>query len=98
MNPPPICTFDQIFDALVLEQNKQTTLFTTGQPGVEFVAEAKWASSVALDDKRFISLPHNNRIYACCWGNVQNHMGKDGQRIGQYARPLDKWVADTRQP
>ena len=99
MNPPPKCTFDQVFDILSSERNKQTTLFTTGKHSerrVEFVAEAKLGLRVNLPDKRFISLPHNNRIYSCCWGNTQNHMGKggkDGQRINQYARPLDEWAA-----
>ena len=99
MNLPPKCTFDQVFVALSLERNKQTRLFTTGkhgEHGVEFIAEAKWGSRVKLPDKRFISLPHDNRIYSCCWGNTLNHMGKDGkdgQRINQYARPLDEWAA-----
>ena len=38
---------------------------------------------------KFIQLPYNNRISPCCWGNQTNHMGKDGQRIGQYSIPLD---------
>ena len=97
MNPPPKCTFDQVFGALGSEVHKKTTLLTTGKigkPGTAFVAEAKLAQNAELHDKRFISLPHSNRIYACCWGNTQNHMGKDvGQRINQYARPLDEWAA-----
>jgi hypothetical protein len=63
------------------------TLQTTG--GVPFVAEAKQAK----DGRLFISLPHNNRIYEEDWGYRTNNMGKDGQRIGQYSVPLDKWAS-----
>jgi len=66
-------------------------LLTTG--GVEFLAEAKTAG----DGRRFISLPHNNRIYGSDWGNIANGMGKDGQRIGHYSVPLDDWARRTRE-
>ena len=86
MDPPPQCTFDQIYQAL---QNMPSQLviglITTG--GVPFEASA----SETLDGRKFINLPHNNRIYRGDWGLMNNSMGKDGQRIGQYARPLDKW-------
>ena len=59
---------------------------TTG--GVNFVAEAK----TTRDNRRFISLPHNNRIYEDDWGFRTNCMGKDGQGIGQCAVPLDNWI------
>jgi len=52
-----------------------------------FEAEAK----LARDGRRFISLPHNNRIYQNDWGYMANSMGNDGQRIGQYSVPLDEW-------
>ena len=65
-------------------------LITTG--GVVFNAQAKISPRVG----KFIQLPHNNRIYSCCWGNITNHMGKgkDGQRIGQYARSIDDWFKE----
>jgi hypothetical protein len=63
-------------------------LKTTG--GVLFEAKALRTR----DGRRFIALPHNNRIYEHDWGFVTNHMGRDGQRIGHYARPLDEWCED----
>ena len=48
-------------------------------------------ADVTRDGREFINLPHNNRIYEGDWGYTTNSMGKDGQRIGQYARPLDDW-------
>lgn len=86
MRPEPVCGFDQVFDAISSRpQRKVSGLVTTG--GVDFEAQAKDSPRVG----RFIALPHNNRIYPCCWGNTSNHMGGEGQRIGQYARPLDEW-------
>jgi len=91
MNPAPKCTFDQVFDLLLLEPERKATLHTTGPPGVDFVAEAAFTEQ----GQPYISVPHSNRIYPCCWGNSENHMGapeKHGQRIGQYSRPLDEWA------
>ena len=93
MNPRPKCTFDQVFDILLLEPERKTTLHTTGKPGVDFVAGATFTEQ----GQRYVSVPHGNRIYPCCWGNSENHMGaagKRGQRIGQYSRPLDEWATD----
>ena len=53
-----------------------------------FDAQAK----VAEDGRRFISLPHSNRIYEGDWGYMTNSMGKNGQRIGHYSVPLDEWA------
>ena len=95
MNPQPRHTFDQVYNLLNSMPNKQTSLETTGRSnrrGVDFVAEAKVTIS---DNKKYIALPHNNRIYPCCWGNAENHMGKEkGQRIRQYARPIDDWATN----
>jgi len=88
MKPPPVCTFEQVFEEMLAQPDARVMdLVTTG--GVVFDAQAKDSPRVG----RFISLPHNNRIYPCCWGNTTNHMGKgeEGQRIGQYARPLAEW-------
>ncbi|HUW94770.1 MAG TPA: hypothetical protein VMW58_03215 [Anaerolineae bacterium] len=88
MKPPPVCTFDQVFEEMLSQPDARVIdLVTTG--GVVFGAQAKDSPRVG----RFISLPHNNRIYPCCWGNTTNHMGngEEGQRIGQYARPLAEW-------
>jgi len=87
MNPLPVNDFDQIYDAISKMPNKTVVgLLTTG--GVEFKAQAKTSPRVG----KFIQLPHNNRIYPCCWGNTTNHIGKNsGQGIGQYARALDEW-------
>lgn len=81
-------SFDQVYQTLTRQSNGVTPqLETTG--GVPFVAEAK----VTRDGRRFISLPHNNRIYEGDWGFQTNGMGQDGQRIGHYSIPLDEWVA-----
>ena len=90
MDPAPQFTFLEVYRNIASLPNHQVTgLRTTG--GVPFEAEAK----VTGDGRNFISLPHNNRIYAEDWGYMTNSMGQDGQRIGHYARPLDEWLADN---
>ena len=92
MNPQPKLTFDDVYAALSRMPGRRFNLITTG--GVNFVAEAGVALRASVPDKRVIHLPHGNRIYACCWGNQSNHMGaREGQRIGQYTRPLDDWAS-----
>jgi hypothetical protein len=87
IHPPLEKSFDDVYKAISREPKSQTPeLFTTG--GVLFVAEAK----CTRDGRRFISLPHNNRIYADDWGYRSNSMGKDGQRIGHYSKPIDDWA------
>ena len=86
MNPKLRSSFNQVYGAIDLLPNKTVLgLLTTG--GVSFKAEVKKSPKLG----NFIQLPHNNRVYPCCWGNSTNHMGKDGQRIGQYVRTLDEW-------
>lgn len=86
MKRQPVYTFDQVFDFLSSQPQKTVTgLITSG--GVSFSAQAKISPKVG----KYISLPHNNRIYYCCWGNTNNHMGKEGQRISQYTRAIDEW-------
>ena len=87
IDPPLKMSFDDIYKAISRQPKSQTPeLFTTG--GVCFTAEAKYTQ----DGRRFISLPHNNRIYENDWGFRSNHMGKAGQRVGQYAVPIDEWA------
>ena len=87
INPPLEMSFDTVFEVISKQPKSETPkLFTTG--GVPFVACTKHTR----DGRRFISLPHNNRIYETDWGYRSNGMGKDGQRIGQYAVPMDEWV------
>ena len=90
VSPPLQSTFNDIYERIEALPGQHTpVLQTTG--GVEFIAEAK----VAKDGRRFISLPHNNRIYEVDWGYSSNTMGKDGQRIGHYSVPLDRWIRGT---
>jgi len=90
IDPPLKMSFDDVYKAITMHANSQTPeLLTTG--GVPFVAEAKFAK----DDRRFISLPHNNRIYKDDWRYRSNSMGKDGQRIGQYSKPIDDWASKS---
>jgi hypothetical protein len=87
IDPPLKMCFDDVYKTITLQPNSQTPeLITTG--GVPFIAEAKFSQ----DGRQFISLPHNNRIYNYDWGYRSNSMGKDGQRIGQYSKPIDDWA------
>lgn len=87
IDPPLSFTFDDIYKAISNNiEAKTPMLCTTG--GVKFFAEAK----LTKDGRRFISLPHNNRIYEADWGLTTNSMGKSGQRIGQYSIPIDEWA------
>lgn len=80
-------TFNQVYNKIKKCCNKETPdLFSTG--GTLFKAKAK----ITNDGRKYIALPHNNRIYEHDWGYVTNHMGKSGQRIRQYSIPLDDWT------
>ena len=88
IQPPLKMSFDDVYMEISKQPGSQTPgLITTG--GVPFVAEARRAR----DGRRFISLPHNNRIYENDWGYRSNSMGKDGQRIGHYSKPIDDWAS-----
>lgn len=88
IKPPLTRTFDEVYQAIDNQPEKITPeLTTTG--GIQFSAEAK----ITQDGRRFIALPHSNRIYEGDWGYMTNSMGNDGQRIGQYSVPLDQWAA-----
>ena len=87
VSPPLESTFSDVYLRIATQPDQRTPpLRTTGD--VEFVAEAK----ATRDGRRFISLPHKNRIYEHDWGYTSNSMGKDGQRIGHYSAPLDDWA------
>ena len=87
IDPPLNCSFDEAYRAIKqLPFGTVKGLKTTGK-GVAFDATARTTG----DGRPFINLPHNNRIYEGDWGYTTNRMGKDGQRIGQYARPIDEW-------
>jgi hypothetical protein len=87
IDPALSLSFDEVYRTISEQPGGQMPeLQTTG--GVRFVAEAK----VTRDGRRFISLPHSNRIYEQDWGYVTNHLGKEGQRIGHYSLPLDRWA------
>src|SRR6266700_8065328 len=88
--PFPLATFDEVYLAIQEQSGQTPELRTTG--GVPFVAEAK----LARDGRRFIALPHSNRIYESDWGRATNQMAGGGQRIRQYSVPLDSWVRDQR--
>jgi hypothetical protein len=85
IDPPLKMKFDDVYKAITYTPEPE--LLTTG--GVPFVAESKFTR----DGRRFISLPHNNRIYEDDWGYRSNSMGKDGQRIGHYSKPIDDWAS-----
>ena len=86
IKPALICTFEQVYECLLSYPDRKVTNLQTSRGNI-FIAMASESSEVG----KFIQLPHNNRIYPCCWGNQTNHMGKDGQRIGQYSISLDQW-------
>jgi len=90
INPPHQKSFDDVYAAIHGQvQHKTPDLRTTGK-GVSFIAEAK----IAGDGRKFISLPHDNRIYKGDWDFTSNSMGIDGQRIAQYSVPLDQWTVE----
>jgi hypothetical protein len=70
---------------------KSPKLVATG--GTPFEASAE----TTQDGRYFIQLPHSNRIYESDWGYQTNSMGDDGQRIGQYSKPLDEWATQSTQ-
>jgi hypothetical protein len=73
-------SFDEIYNFIKSQPSSSLcNIYTTG--GVPFECEAK----ITKDSRRFILLPHGNRIYEADWGYYFNDMGKDGQRIGQYS-------------
>lgn len=85
-------TFDEIYN-FINDQPGATLggLYTTG--GIAFNCKAR----ITRDNRRFIFLPHSNRIYEGDWGYYFNGMGKDGQRIGQYSIPInDKYMESRR--
>ncbi len=87
IHPPLEKTFDEVFKAISNRPRSRTPQLRSNGD-TPFFAEAKWAR----DGRRFISLPHNNRIYEGDWGHRSNSMGRNGQRIGQYSKPLDEWA------
>jgi hypothetical protein len=68
--------------------------------GTEFVAKAKFAKrgSLTTDVLIFLknvgngTLKECSRCYSGDWGYYFNHLGKQGQRIGMYARTVDRLV------
>jgi hypothetical protein len=87
IDPPLACSFRKVFIELSKQPLKSVSGLRTTGKGVVFEAKANTTG----DGRDFIDLPHNNRIYEGDWGFQTNSMGKDGQRIGQYARPIDDW-------
>ena len=79
------CTFDQVYAAL--RETPEPTLDSTG--GTPFAPKAICALGATVPDKRCILAAPGVRIYSCCWGYGKNH---SGTRIGQYVRPLDRWM------
>ena len=91
ISPPLSSSFDQVYEMILARTGARTpTLLTTG--GVPFEAAAK----ITSNGRRFISLPHNNRIYEHDWGHATNAMGTDGQRIAHYSVPLDEWTKGNK--
>jgi len=87
ISPALILDFDKVYRTISKQPGAKTPELRTTR-GVPFLADAK----VARDSRRFISLPHNNRIYQEDWGYTSNSMGRDGQRIRQYSVSLDEWA------
>jgi len=86
VNPPLKCSFDQVYELLLLQPEKKVTgLFTSDNS--EFEAIGKSSDKVG----KFIALPYDNRIYPGDWGFQVNRYKSGGQRIGQYSKSLDEW-------
>ena len=77
-------SFDAVFTFIDSQPNSMISgLLSTGDK--PFTCEARFAN----DGRRFIHLPHSNRIYKNDWGFYFNSMGESGQRIGQYSVPIN---------
>tara|TARA_B110000467_G_C18170494_1_gene394900 strand:+ start:72 stop:353 length:282 start_codon:yes stop_codon:yes gene_type:complete len=74
-------SFDEIYDWITAQNGLEGLISTGGTP-------FDVTSNITRDQRRFISLPHSNRVYENDWGNRNNNMGQDGQRIGQYCLPI----------
>ncbi len=93
IDPPLAHSFSTVFELILAQPSARTiVLHTTGDPGTDFVAEARYRRRARVP---YIQLPHSNRIYEKDWGFSTNSMGKtgEGQRIGQYAKPIDEWAS-----
>ena len=81
--------FDYAFNTIWELPNGNSPNLKTTRGMVVFAAKANFAK----DGRKFIDLPHNNRIYKQDWNYRSNHMGnEDGQWVGQYAVPLSDWL------
>lgn len=90
IEPPLTTSFNEVYTAIGNQPNQITPQLQTTR-GVLFTARA----SITRDGRRFISLPHNNRIYEGDWGFTTNAMGRrHGQRIGHYSVPLDSFALE----
>ena len=83
MQNQPRNTFQQVFEWLRNQPSSEVNLVLPSN--VNFTAIA----SRTNDGRNFIECTGGNRIYECCWGNHNNHMGQEGQRIGHYSAELD---------
>lgn len=84
MDPLPNHTFHEIYSWLEGQNNQAVNLALPS--GVTFEARAGNTGG----GRPFIECTGSNRIYECCWGNYNNHMGNEGQRIGHYSAELDR--------
>ena len=88
-------TFDQVWKSLC---GKSVELKT--DTGTEFVAKAKFAKRGSLTTEVLVFLKNDgngklkecSRCYPENWGCYFNHLGKQGQRIGMYAKTVDRLV------
>lgn len=83
MDPQPQHTFQEVHAWIAELPNSEIDLVLPSD--VNFTASVGQAG----DGRPFIECTGGNRIYECCWGNYNNHMGEEGQRIGRYASELD---------
>lgn len=83
MQNQPVHTFNDVFNWLISLPNATIDLILPSNVG--FTATA----GQTQDGRNFIVCTGGNRIYECCWGNRNNHMGQGGQRIGHYSAELD---------
>ena len=83
IQPTPRHSFREVHTWLIGLPNSEIDLILPS--GVAFKAVANQTG----DGRDFIVCTGNNRIYECCWGNYNNHMGQEGQRIGHYSSVLD---------
>ena len=100
MDPPPSRSFEQVYRLLEMQPMNIVHLrLRSGARGDAMAGVAWYGRGTDHGDHqhdtegmRYIEFPRINRVYECCWGNENNHLGREGQWIGHFVRNLELWI------